>query len=388
MESKFFSRLGEQSISPLLLFVVVSILLMACQKTETVNIDNSSVAEAKSWFSVNVLAGESRMLAKPFSELPATAPARVHARMNKLSKKLDWSKAITGSADKLEYVLVPLQKDNLQLKNNYFIKRVFVFYEYNNAPMQMQVVELLSKGQAAADPAQLAATLFERKVAAKRLPSQIQDIQAFFYDKQYNTLDAYTIKDNQWQVLQASCLNKVNNNQLATESENSSCQQWNVYLVYYDEEGNEVDRELLFSYWKGNCNSGGDYPYEEQPEESGGGEEEGNEAFRTLTWHVYNTSGEPLSTSGDGRGVNSMENVRGKRSSSYPGGGYFKSATHHYSACNSCNDDSGNNTYVENSANVSYTTDQVSSSIAGGYYDRGSAKSIAGAKSWTFNQVF
>ena len=386
---KAFS-IGKQLFPFLLLFIAVSIFLFSCQKTERIAIDSSEAAEAKSWFANNVLASESRMLAKPFSELPEMAPKRVLARMNKLTKKLDWSKAITGSADKLDYVLVPLQKDDLALKNNYFMKRVFVFYKYNNAPMQIQVVELLTKNQPAANPVQLASALFERKVAARRLPAQIQDVKAFFYDKEYSTLDAYEIKNNQWQVLQASCVNKQVSRQAAeSEGAHSNCEEWGVFRVTYDENGNEIERELLYTYWVCGGPSGDDPPEEQPGESGGGGEEEGLEAFRTLTWHVYNTGGGLLSPTAPGRGVNSMENVRGRKISSHPNGGYFKSANHHTSECNDCYDSTNpSSAYGESSATVSYTPDQVSSSITGGYTSAGRYVPVSGAKTWAFNQVF
>lgn len=383
MKKKSLLLIWEQSVSVAFLFT----LLVACQKTDRVTLDNNSVAEAKNWFSTNVLAGESRMLAKPFSELPETSPLRLLARMNKLSKKLDWSKAITGSADKLEYVLVPLQKDDLPLKNSYFMKRAFVFYKYNSAPMQMQVVELLTKNQPAANPVQLAATLFERKVAAKKLPAGIQNVQAFFYDKEYTTLDAIVVSDGRWQALWGSLLNKPAE-QAATKTEGQNCEVWGVFRVTYDENGNIIESELLYTYLV--CRSSGDDLPEEQPGEGGGGgEENGYEAFRTLTWHVYNTSGGPLSSTAPGTGVNSMENVKGKKIASHPNGGYFKSANHYTSTCNDCNDPTDPSAaYGERSANVSYTPDQVSSSITGDYYYNGRKREVAGAKNWTFNQIF
>lgn len=277
MRSTFSFHPGKQFSPFLFLFIVASIFLFSCQKTDRMNIDSSAVTEAKNWFSTNVLAGESRMLAKPFSELPKTAPERVLARMNKLSKKLDWSKAIAGSADKLDYILVPLQKDDLQLKGGYFMKRALVFYRYNNAPMQMQVVELLTKNQLATNFVRLAASLFERKVAGKQLPVQPQDVEAFFYDKEYKTLDAYEIKNNKWKPLQVNCLNKTGGEQLTAESENgSNCAEWGVFRVTYDGDGNEIERELLYTYWV--CSGpNGDDPPEEQPEPDGGGGEENDD---------------------------------------------------------------------------------------------------------------
>ncbi len=395
MKSMSFSSLGKQIIPLILVFTVASIFLFSCQKTEKIDMDSSEIAEAKSWFISTVLTGESRMLAKPFSELPETSPLRVLARMNKLSKKLDWSKAITGSADQLEYVLVPLQKDELKLKDNYFIKRAFVFYKYNSAPMQMQVVELLTKNQPAANPVQLAATLFERKVAAKGLPVQIQDVKMFFYDIKYNTLDAYEIKSNKWEVLKASCLNKPADNQtMDSDGAQGDCVEWGVFWVTYDDNGNIIDSQLLYTYWVGNCPANGDDPNESSDPNGGGGGaggggdwEDGNEAYRTLGWHVYNTSGGPLSPTAPGTGVNSMENVRGRKIPSHPNGGYFKSASHYTSTCNSCDDGTGG-TYWETSATVTYTPDQVSSTVTGRYPKDGASFTVGGSKSWTFNQVF
>ena len=143
--------------------------------------------------------------------------------------------------------------------------------------MQMEIVELLTKDQPAVNPLQLASALFEKKAVFAQLPVQIQDVQAFFYDKQYHTLSAYEINKGQWQPLLASAVNKPGDEQLAAENNGGSgeCREWGVYVVTRDQYGNVLDEQLIYTYWVGDCGGGGngDNPNEEPGEWLGGGED-------------------------------------------------------------------------------------------------------------------
>lgn len=72
-----------------------SLFLFSCKK-ETI-LESSLISEAKTWFMTVVLAEENDLLARPDNEIPRTSPERVLARMNRLSKKLDWANAKTNS---------------------------------------------------------------------------------------------------------------------------------------------------------------------------------------------------------------------------------------------------------------------------------------------------
>lgn len=241
------------------LFITINFLSFSCQKSGTGHNGNRFTVEAKNWVSSNL------KIAK--SQLPS--------RVIRLSEKLDWSQASFYSAGQQEYAVVPLQKDELKLGNNYFIKRTFVFYKRANGAMEMQIVELLTKDQSATNPVQLAAALFERKTSSTSLPAQTQDVQAFFYDKQYRTVDAYEVRDNKWHLLHASCLSKPDE-QLTKNFDGGSgeCREWCVYVVTRDQYGNVIHEQLLYTYWVGDCGGGGtgDNPNEEPGEWLGGGE--------------------------------------------------------------------------------------------------------------------
>ena len=244
------------------LLITVNILLFSCQKSDTGDTGNRFTVEAKNWVSGNLKTGE--------SQLPS--------RVIRLSEKLDWSQASVYSSGQLEYAVVPLQKDELKLENNYFMKRIFVFYKRANGAMEVQIVELLTKDQSATNSVQLAAAFFERKASSTSLAAQTQDIQAFFYNKQYRTVDAYEIRDNKWRPLQASCLNKPDE-QLTTNFDGGSgeCTQWGVYIVTRDQYGNVLDEQLIYTYWVGDCSGGGgagNNPNDSPGETMGGGESE------------------------------------------------------------------------------------------------------------------
>ena len=277
-------RQRKQVFHFIFLFTAVTILSVSCQKKDGVDNDNLLTAEAKSWVSANLENSENR----------------VSARVANLSKKLDWSQAGVYSAGQQEYAVVPLQKDDLKLENNYFMKRVFVFYKKAGTPIQMQLVELLTKGQPAANPVELAAALFEKKTLSKKMTESIQDVQAFFYDKQYRTVDAYEVRDNQWKPLQARSVNKPDE-QLTADFDGGSgeCTQWGVYIVTRDQYGNVLDEQLIYTYWVGDCSGGGgagNNPNDSPGETMGGGESEEYDlhAEAALITEVLSTTIYPL----------------------------------------------------------------------------------------------
>lgn len=266
MRNHFFLSAVVCTISALLVF--------SCKKEAT--IESSVINEAKTWFTIVVLAKENALLAKPYNEISKSSPERVLARMNRLSEKLDWANARTNSVDGLEYTIVPLQKDVLKLENNFFVKRAFIFFKKNGAPLQLEVVELLTREKEIISVIDVASVAFENKISNTINSAQSGDVQVFFYDKKYNPLPAYEIKTNNWNPLAASCVNKVNvkAGQPSFESiGEGNCMQWGVFRVTYDEYGNITEEELLYTYWIGDCPNGGVDP-NEQPEPTGGGGEE------------------------------------------------------------------------------------------------------------------
>lgn len=386
----------KQAIKQYILFIIVGSVFMSlpgCQKEAKENITEDFIMAAKNWFSNSVLAEETKILSKPFTELPKDSPKRVLSRMNKLSKKLNWVSAKYKASNRLEYIVVPLLKDELKLENNHFVERYFLFYRNSDGSIDLDVIELLAKNKQPNNGVDIAAKAFENKFLKKSNSIQSEDLSVFFYDKKYSPSVAYKIKNNNWISSQTYCISKnnINSGHLRIETEGGDCTLWGVFYVEYDINGNVLYSELLYTYWVGDCGNGpGDNPNEEMPEPTGGGEEgEGYEIFRTLTWHVYNTLGGSTQPSGVGYGVNSMENVRGKRNSSLPNGGYFTFASHYTSTCNDCNDPTDPSAaYGETTSSVSYTDEQVSSSVSGSYSENGVLKNISGSRTWTFGQIF
>lgn len=141
--------------------------------------------------------------------------------------------------------------------------------------MQLEVAELLTKGKEIITVIDVASVAFENKISNTINSAQSDDVQVFFYDRKYNSLPAYELKANNWNQLPVSCINKVNIKREQPSFElfgEESCMQWGVFRVTYDEYGNVLDEELLYTYWVGDCPNGGNDP-EEQPEPTGGGGE-------------------------------------------------------------------------------------------------------------------
>lgn len=377
------------------LFVVL-IISFSCQKETVAGSENKFVSEVKDWFTNTILKEESKILSKPYTELAINDPKRVLARMNKLSLKPDWIKAKSGTIQGVEYTAIPLKSNSIKLNQNYQLERVFIFYRDKNQFFRMEVAELLTKNSKIDDEVSVAIAAFGNQHFSlkERLPNC--DVDIFFYDKEYNSIAANEIRNGEWVTSKKYCTNRSNIEKSTTNltsRTNEGCELWGCYLVEYNENGQVINETLLYTYLVGEgCGPGPDTGDNWEPTGGGSGEseQEGVEIFRTLTWHVYNTSGGATSPTGTGSGVNSMENVRGKRNSNDSNGGYFISASHHTSTCNSCNDPSNPNAaYIEDAGSTSMqTTNLVSSSVSGHYSENGQPKYINGSRNWSFNQIF
>lgn len=178
--------------------------------------------------------------------------------------------------------------------------------------------------------------------------------------------------------------------------ETTFCVDWYIVTTYYDEYGLQTDvtEEYLGTTCQGeNCED----PYREMlcsmDSSSGGGlgddSEYEYEQARDRAWHVYNTSGGPLETTGHGTGVNSVERFRGKRNSSESQGGHFTSISHLSSECNSgCM--YGQNGYGEDSWEGSASGQSASSHVTGHYPrpSNGTTVYVENTKSWSFETIF
>jgi hypothetical protein len=128
-------------------------------------------------------------------------------------------------------------------------------------------------------------------------------------------------------------------------------------------------------------------PYVE--EGSGGGATGGEEiteveVLRSPQWTVAQNP--RIGSNGVGE-IKSFETMRGKRNSTYPGGGYFTQNSHSWSYCNFCMDPSDN--WSETSHSSTHSTLNATTTVTGDlHYENDEYFNLSGTKTWTFTQVF
>jgi hypothetical protein len=277
LKKNVFNRIHLQVFSILIVFI-----LFSCKKnSETIVNDELSVDKAKMWLETTVLADETKLLDKPTSELPEKSYERVLARMNRLAKKLDWGKSESVLKNGIEIIAVPLLRDRLKTSDNLFANRVFLFFKEKNSQIALEVIELYSKKKSIIDVVGVAVEAFENKVFKKKKSINSVDADVFFYNEKYKSLASYKIKDKAWFPNQIFCINKnsLKPSELVVESVAEGCEQWGVFMMYYDDYGNFLYETLLYTYWVGNCWDGApaDSGESSDPYGFGGGTNGGSE---------------------------------------------------------------------------------------------------------------
>lgn len=279
-------------------FVFCAVVLLgsnfiACKKITTNHEATAFSDDAKEWFTSTVVKDESNMLAKPYTELPKDAPSRVFARMEKLEALLNWSESKSYTVDKLQLLIVPVKEAIVTLENKVVAKRCIVFYREQNGSIEMNVIEkfIQKKSYNESNPDFWETSFLNYFYKGNsRLENCNADI--CIYDKGYQFKAGFTVKNGAWKASGVRAIigkvsnvesNFIENNQVAT-TVNSDCQLWGVWLVYYDENGNEIDRTLLYTY----CvyNEGFEPPY------GGGGSTQAAEILpdRQKDWEVDRAS--------------------------------------------------------------------------------------------------
>ena len=265
--------------------LVLSFILLftSCQKQidtafeEPVTKDNF-VAESKAWFASGPVMAEKKMLELPFTILPQQAPQRLFARINKLEKKLIWEDAKLYNNAAGNYIIVPLNYSLKPIGENYELARFIVFYKSKTSGITMEIVELLSKkGESfKGKQAEIIAASVNNKLAQKNENISGVNADVFFYNDRYRRVASFEIKAGQWynsknalQLKANSSINLTDNN-TSNSTSVESCQLWGLFRQYW--ENGVIYEELLYTFYVGDCSSGGSgNPNEEPGEPAGGG---------------------------------------------------------------------------------------------------------------------
>jgi len=270
--------------------LVLSFILLftSCQKQidtafeEPVTKDNF-VAESKAWFASGPVMAEKKMLELPFTILPQQAPQRLFARINKLEKKLIWEDAKLYNNAAGNYIIVPLNYSLKPIGENYELARAAVFYKTNTDPIQMNIVEVLSK-RGESFKGKQAVTIevsVYNKLAQKNKSITGIDADVFFYNDRYRRVASFELNAGQWSISKNALQLKANSNINLTDNNTSNstsgeaCQLWGHFRIYW--ENGVMYEELLYTFYVGDCSGGGSGNPTEEPSETAGGAGEGSQ---------------------------------------------------------------------------------------------------------------
>ncbi|MEO5945548.1 MAG: hypothetical protein ABIP79_01940 [Chitinophagaceae bacterium] len=235
------------------------------------------MAEAKVWFTNGPVLSEKKMFQLPFSVLPEESPLRILARMKELEKRLKWEDAILYNNAGGKYIIVPLKFELKPFGNNYELSRSVVFYKTNTNVINIKIVEVLSKkGESLqGKEAEITATVVYNNLAQKNETIAGINADVFFYNDQYKREAGFEIKSGAWKKTnnRLQIKDKVENSQTFYTTTNSStnCQLWYLVIDWYNSNGDFVYREILYSYYIGECNGSNGTLLTQAPGEGGGG---------------------------------------------------------------------------------------------------------------------
>jgi hypothetical protein len=239
-------------------FILSFILLLSCHKKASIpELKSLSISEVKTWFDNNIIQVEQAMFSNPVPNSSSFSDQRILARMSKLEKLMDWSNAYFYNVGEIRTIIVPV-KHNKNLKSaNYDIARSVLFYQKTSGNIELNIIEILgAKAQKIKEKVTELTTLaVYNKLTGKS--DAIIDIDAtiFFYDYTYQSTTSFALQGNKWAVSYSRLINKHkinssdsdNKYSIQSTSENQSCTTFYVVYDWYNEYGELVDWEILYS---------------------------------------------------------------------------------------------------------------------------------------------
>jgi hypothetical protein len=178
-----------------------------------------------------------------------------------LNHVIDWNtfKALAKKSESVAYAR--LEDKGIQLTEKTKASRFCVFYKSNNKTC-MQILELFNEsGIRAGEMDEIIAKEYFKADISGNTNLQTS-CKAIIYDEDYRYIRSadYSQKAGKLKfrvngrTKSNLALNTGNDKSVKTDSE--PCVEWGVYMVTYDDEGNELYKALLYSYWRGDCQTG------------------------------------------------------------------------------------------------------------------------------------
>lgn len=167
---------------------------------------------------------------------------------------------------------------------------------------------------------------------------------------------------------------------------NQTEQCYDVYWVEFFDNGNTV-WSYMYSYCEDACNSTREAAGRGFVADCAGGSsgaiEYEMQFTRDVSWEVFHN---PSGASG---GIMSLERLKGRRLSTNPQGGEFKSTSSHFwSICNFCSADH-DEVWVEHSGTVVAAGQNASSTVSGYLrFENREYPNISNSKGWRFDEIF
>lgn len=245
----------------LILFSLSAILYQSCKKQLSAEKSDSNIDEfviaAKNWF-VNSVVEEEKITLSQLGTTTGDMYKRKFARMEKISKKIDWSNSYLYRQDKINFVFVPITEDIKPFKNkNYEAARSLIFYKDKSGNMSMKIIEIISeKGGTLGDVETIMLKAFINYYLDERNAIGNTNANVAIYERDYKYEKSFQVKNGGWSLSKTEFNNRRGANvlrRISTMGQRTtcySCETWYLVGTWYDlQTGQIVDQKILDQWY-------------------------------------------------------------------------------------------------------------------------------------------
>lgn len=277
----------KQTISCLKVLSVISLfaynffLFSSCKREGvTITQPELTIEKAKNWFKQNY-PGNITSYDNTGQNQQGSEFSTVHqsSKTSKIGKFIMWDSHQSLFVDGTHYLAIDISNGSIKFTNGQYGARLVLFSINSTSQMKMNIIEILSKNPATKTNAlQLLENIIRTKKGLSTTHKIEQTLNAIVYSEDYKYAESFSTKNGVFESKNIKIIKRnVNStNPVATEPSNpdfssseNGCTLWGYFEVTYDQWGNILEQELLYTYLvcpEGNPNE------EDMPGEYGGGD--------------------------------------------------------------------------------------------------------------------
>lgn len=232
-----------------LISTMLFVIYCSCQKTNKAENKepNLSIIEAKTFLSGKII-DEQKSLQLSYDILPKQSPLRTFARVNIVSKKLNWENSHYKRIENNDYLLIKAGTD-LAIKN-VLLSRYFLFLKEGGI-LQLKVLEVLNEKESALVREQ---DIFDAYLTRKTSDVNL-NFKMFVYNSKYQYEKSFTVANSKVQPSRNKIVLKSEKNnldsssgRLGMNSGTQNCELWGMFHVEYDENYQIISSTLLYTF--------------------------------------------------------------------------------------------------------------------------------------------